>query len=479
MSNSNSYSANDVLELVVIGGGPGGYAAAFYAASAGLSVGLVERDVIGGTCLNRGCIPAKAFLETAAVRRQVGHAPDFGVNASFASLDFAVAQRRKQGIVETLQKGLLSLVRSKKVVLFEGIGRLLPPDAAAPHVVSISLKDGSTQLVQARNVILATGSTPRTIPNFDRGSAVLTSDEVLELSEIPRRILVVGGGAIGCEFASMFADLGAEVTLVEGASRILAGVDEDISQVVAKSFKKKNIRIVTDTVCSSHSLSPGGAELVTLSSGEQVEVEAVVLAVGRKPQTDGLGLEETSVGVSARGFVEVDELCRTVAPSVFAVGDLIDTPQLAHVAYAEAILVVKQILGEPTAPVDYAKVPWAIYCHPEVAWAGLSEAQAKDMGLEVVVSKHPFRSNSRAMIVGETDGLVKVVAEKREDGSAGRILGVHMAGPWVTEQLGAGYLAVNWEATAAEVAHLVQPHPSLSELFGETVLSLTGRSINS
>ena len=354
MSNSNSYSANDVLDLVVIGGGPGGYAAAFYAASAGLSVGLVERDVIGGTCLNRGCIPAKAFLETAAVRRQVGHAPDFGVNASFVSLDFSVAQRRKQGIVETLQKGLLNLVRSKKVVLFEGTGRLLPPDAAAPNVVSISLKDGSTQLVQARNVILATGSTPRTIPNFDRGGAVLTSDEVLELSEIPRRILVVGGGAIGCEFASMFADLGAEVTIVEGASRILAGVDEDISQVVAKSFKKKNIRIVTDTVCSSHSQSPGGAELVTLSSGEQVEVEAVVLAVGRKPQTDGLGLEDTPVGVSARGFVEVDELCRTVAPSVFAVGDLIDTPQLAHVAYAEAILVVKQILGEPVAPVDHA-----------------------------------------------------------------------------------------------------------------------------
>ena len=479
MSSAVSYKADDVLDLVVIGGGPGGYAAAFYAASAGLSVGLVERDLIGGTCLNRGCIPAKAFLETAAVRRQVKHASDFGVNASFSSLDFSVAQRRKQGIVETLQKGLLGLVRSKKVALLEGTGSLLPTDAAAPNMVSVSLKDGSTQLVQARNVVLATGSTPRTIPNFAPGGAVLTSDEVLELHEIPRRVLVVGGGAIGCEFASMFADLGAEVTIVEGAPRILAGVDEDISQVVAKSFKKKNIRVITDTVCVTHASSPGGVETVTLSSAEQIDVEAVVLSVGRKPQTEGLGLEGTEVVVSSRGFVEVDELCRTSAPSVFAVGDLIDTPQLAHVAYAEAILVVKQILGEPVAPVDYAKVPWAIYCHPEVAWVGLSEARAREAGLEIVVAKHQFRANSRAMIVGEPDGLVKVVAEKREDGSAGRVLGVHMTGPWVTEQLGAGYFAVNWEATADEVAHLVQPHPSLSELFGETVLSLTGRSINS
>lgn len=468
-----------VLDLVVIGGGPGGYAAAFYAASAGLQVGLVERDTIGGTCLNRGCIPAKAFLETASVRRQVAHASSFGVNASFSGLDFSTVQLRKQGIVETLQKGLLGLVRSKKVQLYSGTGRLLQPLQSSEPQVEVTLQDGTTQLLRAHNVILATGSTPRTIPGFDRGGAVLTSDEVLDLREIPRRVLVVGGGAIGCEFASMFADLDAEVTIVEGAPRILAGVDADISQVVAKSFRKKNIRIVTDAVCSSHTPSDSGAALVSLSSGDQVEVDAVVLAVGRKPCTEGLGLQETSVVVSSRGFVQVDEFCRTSTPAVFAVGDLIDTPQLAHVAYAEAILVVKQILNEPAAPVDYSRVPWAIYCHPEVAWAGLSEVQAKEAGLDVVVSKHQFRSNSRAMIVGETEGLVKVIARKMSDGKAGQVLGVHMTGPWVTEQLGAGYLAVNWEASVEEVAHLVQPHPSLSELFGETVLALTGRSINS
>lgn len=475
---SNTIS-DAVLDLVVIGGGPGGYAAAFYAASAGLQVGLIERDALGGTCLNRGCIPAKAFLETAAVRRQVAHAPSFGINAPFESLDFSTAQLRKQGIVETLQKGLLGLTRSKKVQFFEGTGSLLPSPQANEHQVTVKHSDGTSQVLRARNVVLATGSTPRTIPNFNRGGAVLTSDEVLDLHEIPRRVLVVGGGAIGCEFASMFADLGAEVTIVEGAPRILAGVDADISQVVTKSFRKKNIRIVTDAVCMSHTLSESGATSVKINPGEDLEVDAVVLAVGRKPCTEGLGLEETSVTVSPRGFVEVDEFCRTNVPSVFAVGDLIDTPQLAHVAYAEAILVVKQILNEPAIPVEYDRVPWAIYCHPEVAWAGLSEAQAKEAGLDVVVSKHQFRSNSRAMIVGETDGLVKVIARKTPEGTAGQILGVHMTGPWVTEQLGAGYLAVNWEATADDVAHLVQPHPSLSELFGETVLALTGRSINS
>lgn len=475
----SSTAGDIVLDLVVIGGGPGGYAAAFYAASAGLQVGLVERDAIGGTCLNRGCIPAKAFLETAAVRRHVAHASSFGINATFEGLDFSTTQLRKQGIVETLQKGLLGLTRSKKVQFVEGAGRLMPSLQSGEHQVLVTHTSGTTQVLRARNVVLATGSTPRTIPNFDRGGSVLTSDEVLNLNEIPRRILVVGGGAIGCEFASMFADLGAEVTVVEGAPRILAGVDADISQVVTKSFRKKNIRIVTNAVCVSHSPSESGATTVTLSSGEQVEVDAVVLAVGRKPCTEGLGLEETSVTVSPRGFVEVDELCRTSVQSIFAVGDLIDTPQLAHVAYAEAILVIKQILNETAIPVDYDRVPWAIYCHPEVAWAGLSEFQAKEAGLDVVISKHQFRSNSRAMITGETDGLVKVIALKNADGKAGQILGVHMTGPWVTEQLGAGYLAVNWEASVEEVAHLVQPHPSLSELFGETVLALTGRSINS
>jgi dihydrolipoamide dehydrogenase len=225
-------------------------------------------------------------------------------------------------------------------------------------------------------------------------------------------------------------------------------------------------------------VQPSGSTIVTFGEGERLEVDAVVVSVGRKPLTDGLGLDGTAVVVSERGFIDVNGYCQTGEPGVYAVGDVINTAQLAHVAYAEAIVAVKHLRGEPVSPIMYDRVPWAIYCHPEVAWSGPSEEEARAKGIDVVVAKHQFRSNSRAMIIGEIDGLVKVIAKKNADGSAGQVIGVHMVGPWVTEQLSGGYLAVNWEATVDEIAEFLQPHPSLSELFGETVLSLTGRSIN-
>ena len=228
---------------------------------------------------------------------------------------------------------------------------------------------------------------------------------------------------------------------------------------------------------TGHEPQPDGGTIVRFGSGEEIRVDQVIVSVGRRPYADLLGLEGTAVQAD-RGFVKVDEWCRTDEPGVYAIGDLINTPQLAHVGFAEAITLVQDILGENPVPVDYGKVPWAIYCSPEVAWAGYSEEAAKDAGYEVVTSKHQFRGNSRAQILGELDGLVKIIAEKRADGSAGTILGVHMVGPWVTEQLGAGYLSVNWEATVDEVAHFIQPHPSLSELFGESVLAMTGRSLH-
>ena len=248
--------------------------------------------------------------------------------------------------------------------------------------------------------------------------------------------------------------------------------------MVVKSFKKKNIDIRTGVMVKGHTPNGKGGTVVSFGEGEQIEVDAVVVSVGRRPYADLLGLGGTNVKVSDRGFVEVDAWCRTSESGVYAIGDLINTPQLAHVAYAEAILVVKDMLGEGPAPVAYDRVPWAIYCHPEVAWAGPGEDAAKEAGLDVVVAKHQFRANSRAQILGEIDGLVKIVAKRNADGTAGQVLGVHMVGPWVTEQLSGGYLAVNWEATVDEIAEFVQPHPSLSELFGETVLSLTGRSLN-
>jgi dihydrolipoamide dehydrogenase len=463
----------ETYDLVVIGGGPGGYAAAFYGASAGLSVALVEKDTIGGTCLNRGCIPAKAFLETAAVNRHVLRSAEFGVNSTQNGVDFSVTQARKQKIVDGLVKGLTGLTKSKKVTYLLGVGSL-----GANKTVTVTAADGSTQQVQGKNVILAAGSVPRTIPGFEVGGPIMTSDEVLMLSTLPARVAVIGGGAIGCEFASTFADLGSTVTILEGLPKILPGLDADLANVVVKSFKKKNIDIKTGVAVKGHTLNGSGGTVVSFGEGETLEVDAVVVSVGRRPSAELLGLQGTAVKLSERGFIEVDEYCTTAEPGVYAVGDIINTPQLAHVAYAEAILAVKRILGEPVAPVNYDRVPWAIYCHPEVAWAGHSEDSAKAAGYDVVVGKHQFRANSRAMIIGDTDGLVKVIAKKNADGTAGQVLGVQMVGPWVTEQLSGGYLAVNWEATVAEVAEFIQPHPSLSELFGETMLSMTGRSIN-
>jgi dihydrolipoamide dehydrogenase len=466
-------STAEQFDLVVIGGGPGGYAAAFYGASAGLNVALIERDTIGGTCLNRGCIPAKAFLETAAVNRHVMHAADFGINATPTGVDFAVAQKRKQTIVNTLVKGLTGLTKSKKVTYILGTGSL-----GANRTVTVQLSGGGTQELQGRNIVLAAGSVPRTIPGFGAGGPIMTSDEVLMLDKIPTRIAVIGGGAIGCEFASTFADLGATVTILEGLPKILPGLDPDVAAVVVKSFKKKNIDIRTGVKVNGHEPKASGGTTVLFGEGERLDVDAVIVSVGRKPFTDHLGLTGTAVKITDRGFVDADGFCLTGEPGVYAVGDLINTPQLAHVAYAEAIVAIKHMLGEKVYPVMYDRVPWAIYCHPEVAWSGPSEEEARAKGHDVVVAKHQFRANSRAMIIGEAEGLVKIIAKKNADGTAGQVLGVHMVGPWVTEQLSGGYLAVNWEATVEEISEFIMPHPSLSELFGETVMSLTGRSIN-
>ena len=463
----------DQFDLVVIGGGPGGYASAFYAASCGMSVALVERDTIGGTCLNRGCIPAKAFLETAAANRHVAHASEFGINATSSGVDFSVSQARKARIINGLVKGLTGLTKSKKVTYLLGTGSL-----EANRVVSVQLADGTATKIQAKNVILASGSVPRTIKGFPIGGSIMTSDEVLMLNTIPKRIAVIGGGAIGCEFASTFADLGSQVTILEGAPKILPGLDPDVANVVVKSFTKKKISIKTGIVVTGQSSLPDGSTQITFATGDPLIIDVVIMSIGRRAFSDALGLSGTAVKVDDRGFVAVDEYCQTGEPGVYAIGDLINTPQLAHVAYAEAILSIKHLRGENANPIMYDRVPWAIYCHPEVAWAGPSEEQARAAGHDVVVAKHQFRANSRAMILGEIDGLVKVIAKKNADGTAGQVLGVHMVGPWVTEQLAAGYLAVNWEASVDEIAEFVMPHPSLSELFGETILSLTGRSFN-
>ncbi len=459
------------FDVVIIGGGPAGYAAALRGGLAGLNIAVVEKDKVGGTCLHRGCIPAKEFLETATVYRTVTGAKEFGIVADPPSIEFGQSQARKQKVVDQLWKGLQGLMKRRRITTFIGTGTLGPD-----HVVRV---DDGTELV-GTHVILASGSVPRSIPGFVvDGDLVMTSDEVLDLETLPTSAVVIGGGAIGCEFASLLSDLGTQVTVLEALPKILPGCDRDVADVVLRSFKRRGIEVRTGVAVTGHTPDEDGTSTtVHFGEGEHITVEAVVLSVGRRPLSENLGLDGTKVQVDRRGFVEVDEYMRTAEPGVYAAGDLVDTPQLAHVGFAEGVLIIDQILGDRVVPVDYTRVPWCIYCHPEVAFAGLSEEAAREAGFEVMTKKDPYGGNGRALILGEPEGLVKVICEKGPDGRAGRVLGVHMVGPWVTEQLGQAYLAVNWEAVPDEIAHYIQPHPTLSETFGETMLALTGRGLH-
>tara|TARA_B100001123_G_scaffold15584_2_gene17665 strand:+ start:2071 stop:3480 length:1410 start_codon:yes stop_codon:yes gene_type:complete len=463
-------------DLVVIGGGPAGYAAALYGSAAGLSVALIEENKVGGTCLHVGCIPAKELLETASVLRSVRQAQEFGIiTTEEPSIDLTISQNRKQKVIDQLFNGLNSLLTGREVTIYSGKGSL-----GTDKKVEIKTGEG-TETVQGENVLLATGSTPRTIQGFEIDKKlIVTSDEFLSIDEIPERVAVIGGGAIGCEFASLLNDLGSSVTLLEGLDEILPGCDKDVSTLVRRAFVKKGIDIHTGVQVDRHE-ETSNKTIVSWSVGgenNQVEVDLIIISVGREPNGQAAGLDGTEVVVDEKGFIEVDKRLQTKEKGVWAAGDVIDSPQLAHVGFAEGIFVVKEILGESPVAIDSSTVPWCIYCDPEVAFAGLTEESAKSAGYKVAVSKHRYSGNGRAMIVGETEGLVKVVAEADDEGKAGRILGVHMAGPWVTEQLGQAYLAVNLEATVDEVATHIQAHPTLSELFGETVMSLTGRSLH-
>ena len=463
------------FDVVIIGGGPAGYAAALYGASAGLNIALVEKTKVGGTCLHVGCIPAKELLETAAVRRTIVGSASFGLTTNEPLLDFSVTQARKQDVIDGLFNGLTGLLNRRKVTIYDGVGTL-----HADHLVRVSGGESGDVEITGTNVLIASGSVPRTIPGFDvDGTRVITSDELLSLQKLPASAVVIGGGAIGCEFASMMSDLGTDVTILEALPKILPGCDDDITRVVLKSFKGRGIDVRTGVSVHGHEPHDhDGGTKVNFGDGESIDVETVVVSVGRRPLSENLGLDGTKVEVSDRGYVEVDDWCRTAEPGVYALGDVIATPALAHVGFAEGILVIQDILGEDPIPVDYGRVPWCIYCHPEVSFVGYTEAAAKEAGFDVIVSKHRWVGNGRALILGEPEGMVKIIAEKRPDGTGGRLLGVHMVGPWVTEQLGQAYLAVNWEATAQEVSQFIQPHPSLSELFGESVLALTGRSLH-
>ncbi len=458
------------FDLVVLGGGPGGYAAALYGASAGMNIAIVEEQRLGGTCLNCGCIPAKELLQTAEVLRTVKSAAEFGVHSSAPTISLDETQVRKQAIVDRLVGGLESLLKNRKVTVVPGTGVLLPDSR------TIRVSDGTE--VRGRNVLVATGSSPRplAVPGFDfDGTHVLSSDHVLQVDRVPSRVAVVGGGAIGCEFASFLVDVGAEVTILEALPQVLAGVDQQVAQTVVRAFTKRGIKVQTGVRITG--LDRGASDLAVRFEAKDTEerllVDQVVVSVGRRPRSDGIGLEDAGVKVDERGFVSVDGNMRTSAAGVYAVGDVVATPQLAHVAFSEAIVAIKTMLGEEPTPIDYDNVPWGIYCHPEVAFCGLTEAQAKERGLDVETSVHRWGGNGRALIIGEGDGMMKIVAAR-----GGAILGVHAAGPWATELIAEAYLAVNWQATPGDIGLLIHAHPTLSELFGESALALTGRSLH-
>lgn len=459
-------------DVVVIGGGPGGYAAALYGASAGLTVALIEADNLGGTCLNRGCIPAKALLQTAEVYRTTNHAAEFGIvtdGSGAVSTDWARVAGRTNGIVDQLVGGLSGLIKRRKIELLTGWGRLT--DSGAVSV--------NGTVVRGRAVVIATGSAPRTIPGFEfEGERIVSSDHSTRSNALPDRVAVIGGGVIGSEFASVFTDVGVDTTLLEALpSGVLPiGPDQEIAGVLRRALVKRGTTIHAGAKVNAPEKSDGGIVVGFEANGasEKIEVDQVLVAIGRRPVSEGMGLAEAGVRVSDKGFVEVDTTTMaTTRPGVYAVGDVVETPGLAHVAYAEAIVAIKAILGELPAPVDYARVPWVVYTHPELAWTGYTEADAKAAGHDVVVHKHKFAGNGRAMIIGDTEGMVKVVAQRD-----GPILGVHVVGPWASELIAESYLAVNWQALPEEVGAFIHPHPSLSEAVGETMLALTGRSLH-
>jgi dihydrolipoamide dehydrogenase len=460
-------------DIVVLGGGPGGYASALYAASAGQNVALVEKEKVGGTCLHRGCIPAKALLHAAEVFRTVNHAAEHGVKLAGGNPepDWPAANKRKAGIVNQLHRGLSGLLKRRKVTVVEGHGRLTKDGA-----VSV---DGQT--LTGRGVIICTGSVPRSLPGLEiDGERIVSSDHATNSTadKLPERVVVVGGGVIGAEFASVYTDLGVDTTLLEALEHgvLPIGPDRDVANVLEKSLAKRGTKIHASARVGAVERTNNGllVPFETKKGSEKIETDQVLVSIGRRPVTEDIGCEEAGVKVD-RGFIEVDPTTMvTSRPGVYAIGDCVNTPGLAHVAYAEAVVAVNAILGDPPFPVDYGKVPWVVYTHPEVAWAGMTEAEARATGYDVEVHKHSLVGNGRAMILGETDGLVKIVGQK----GGGPILGFHLVGPWASELLSEGYLAVNWEATAMDVGAFIHPHPSLAEAIGETMITFSGRSLH-
>jgi dihydrolipoyl dehydrogenase len=452
--------AENAFDIVILGSGSGGYACALRAAELGLSVALVEKGKLGGTCLHMGCIPTKALLHAAEVADSAREGEKFGVKTTFESVDMSGVNRYKDGVVSRLHKGLQGLVKGKAIEYVEGEGRL-----AACNVVEVA-----GRRLTGRNVVLATGSYAKTLPGLEISGRIMTSEQALQLDFVPPRVVVLGGGVIGVEFASVFRSFGSEVTIVEALPRLVAAEDEAISKQLERSFRKRKIALRTG-VRFAGARQSGDTVSVSLEGGETIEADLLLVAVGRGPVTEGLGYEQAGVTVE-RGFVPADERCRTNVEGVYAVGDIVPGLQLAHRGFAQGIFVAEEIAGLCPSPVEETGIPRVTYCDPEIASVGLTEDQAREKYGEVETFEYNLGGNGKSQIL-QTQGFVKLVREKD-----GPVVGVHMIGARMGEQVGEAQLIVNWEALPSDVASLVHAHPTQNEALGEAHLALAGKPLH-
>jgi dihydrolipoamide dehydrogenase len=465
--------AENSFDVVVVGAGPAGYVAAIKAAQLGYKTACVEDQFLGGVCLNVGCIPTKALLESAAMISHLGHAREFGIDVGEIKTDFAQAVKRSRQVSERLVKGIGFLFKKNKITHVDGRGRL-----AGKGTVEVEGKDGKTRTLTGKHVILATGSRPRDLPflKIDHERVWNSTDAMLS-KEAPKTLAVVGAGAIGCEFADVYAAFGTKVTLVEALDRVLPLEDRDCSAVVEKSYKKRGMEVLTGATLEKAEIGEAGVTLtVKTSKGETrtIEAERVLSAIGRAPNVEDLGLEEAGVELTEKGFVRVDRQMRTSAEGVYAVGDVAGPPLLAHKGSHEGVACVEAIHGDPHAGIDYRNIPNCTYCHPEVASVGLTEEQAREQGFDVQVGTFPWAANGRALTAGETEGFVKVIRDKKYS----EVLGAHIVGPHATELIAEFVIGRHLESTTEEIDRAMHPHPTLSEAVAEAALAALGHPLH-
>jgi dihydrolipoamide dehydrogenase len=454
-------------DIVILGGGSGGYACALRAAEFGKRVALIEKDKVGGTCLHRGCIPTKALLHAAEIADSSRESAKFGIQTTFNGIDVPAVLSYQQSVVDRLWKGLQSTIASRKIDTIYGDGVLASP-------TSVRVGDA---VYTGDHIVLATGSVPRSIPGLDiDGDRIITSDEGLRLDKVPGSAIILGGGVIGVEFASVWRSFGAEVTIVEMLPQLLPLEDEASAKVLQRAFRRRGIAFELGTPFQSVSYTDNGVA-VTLGNGKTLNADILLVAVGRGPVSAGLGYEENGVTVGRGGYVEVDPYMRTSVPTISAVGDLVATPQLAHVGFAEGILVAERLGGLDVKPIDYDGVPRITYSDPEVASVGITSAQAAERGITITEVNYPLGGNGKSVIL-QTQGQAKVIAEKTADGRAGRVLGIHLVGSRVGELIAEGQLIFNWDAEPEDVAALIHPHPTQSEIIGEAHLALAGKPLH-